>query len=171
MKINISEQFLWGLYNVAEKISDINDIFRIKTFNQIISDQSFWRNLEKKKSRKQFGQFINYLKKKGYIETNPQKGIILTKAGEEKVLKIKYKFAERKRREDGQWIMLMYDIPSNRNKERHLLRRDILNLGFQQLQKSIWVCPFDILKETEEITDFLHLSKFIRIFLIKEVKI
>jgi len=171
MKISFSEQFLWGLYNVTEKIDDINEIFRIKTFREVVNDQTFWRNLKKKKERKQFAQFINYLRKKGYIKTAVNKGILITSKGEEKILKARYKFLNKKERSDGRWIMLMYDIPINKNRERNFFRRQLQYLNYQQLQKSIWVCPYDIFKETEQMINSMSLSKFVRIFLIKEIKI
>jgi CRISPR/Cas system-associated protein endoribonuclease Cas2 len=171
MKLSFSEKFLWGLYNIGEKIDDINEIFRITTFREVVIDQSFWRDLQKKKDKKQFAQFINYLKKKGYIKTNAKKGILITPKGKGKVLKIKYKFLEKKKRKDGKWIMLMYDIPVNRNRERHLFRRQLQYLGYQQLQKSIWVCPYDVFKETEKIINLMSLSDFMRTFLIEEIKI
>jgi len=171
MKISITEQFLWGLYNIKEKIIDIDRIFRIKSFRELVDDREFWRNLKKKKERKQFAQFINYLRKKGYIKIVADKGLLITPKGEEKILKIKYKFLNRKRRIDGRWIMLMYDIPINKKRERYLLRRQLQYLRYQPLQKSIWVCPYDVFKETEEIINSILISKFVKIFLIKEIKI
>ena len=67
--------------------------------------------------------------------------------------------------------MLMYDIPVDKNRERHLFRRQLQCLNYQQLQKSIWVCPYDVFKETEKMINSMYLSKFIKIFLIKEIKI
>lgn len=171
MKIRFTEQFLWGIYNTSEKISDVMDIFKIKTFNQIVTDQSFWRNMKKKKDRKQFGQFINYLKRRGYIKISENKGILLTKEGEEKVLKIKYKFVNKRKRNDDQWIMLMYDIPKTKNRERFLLRRSLHYLGFQQLQKSIWICPYDVFKPTQQLIKNYKLDRFVRLLLVEEIKI
>lgn len=77
----------------------------------------------------------------------------------------------KKERKDGKWIMLMYDIPEKKKRERVLLKNSIEGLGYQQFQKSVWVCPYDTFKETEELINLISLSSFVKIFLIEEIRI
>jgi len=171
MKISITDKFLWTLYNSTEELLDIYDFFKIKTFKEIATDQSFWKNLKRKKRKKQFGQFINYLKKKNYIKINKKTGILITPKGKEKALKTKYKLLNKKTRKDGKWIMLMYDIPEKNKRKRFFLKNNLKNLGYQQFQKSVWVCPYDTFKETRELIDLIYLNNFVKIFLIEEILI
>jgi DNA-binding transcriptional regulator PaaX len=55
--------------------------------------------------------------------------------GEEKVKK--------KRRWDGNWRMVIYDIPSAKKAKRDMLRNALRAYGFVCLQNSVWVHPFE----------------------------
>jgi len=93
----------------------------------------------------------------------------LTSKGLEKIFEISLKLKRKKKGSDGKWIMLMFDIPENKKHLRDKLRRYILSLGYKMLQKSVWVCPFDVLKETKDILRLKSLDPYARIFLIEKV--
>src|SRR3989344_7174587 len=44
---------------------------------------------------------------------------------------------------DGKWRVVIFDIPEARRTLRNRLRDMLLQIGFVQLQKSVWVYPFD----------------------------
>lgn len=177
MKLPITDKFLWSVYQFFELTHDVlepPEIFKLKGFSRIgpCLGAGYWRVLEKRRRKRQVSQFINYLKKKGYIQIknlDGKSGILLTAKGKDKVLKIKGQFVERKKRKDGKWVMIMYDIPENKKKARHFLRQTLLSLGYQCFQKSIWVSPYDVFKETEEIIRENSLDSFVRVFLIEEI--
>jgi DNA-binding transcriptional regulator PaaX len=54
---------------------------------------------------------------------------------------------------------------------RDLLRELLYLLGYRMLQQSVWVCPYDVLKETEAIIQKLSLERYVKIFLIEEIEI
>jgi hypothetical protein len=39
------------------------------------------------------------------------------------------------------------------------------------LQQSVWVCPYDVLEETEAILRKYSLDEYVKLFLIEEVEI
>ena len=53
---------------------------------------------------------------------------------------------------DGLWRVIIFDVPNSKGKVRNELRRIIKLFGFHQLQKSVWVYPY-------ECDDFVHLLK------------
>lgn len=176
MRIPITDQFLWLLYNLGGEISgSLGEIFRLRGKQDLNPEErEFWKAIERKRNRKQFGQFINYLKRKGYIKDanlKARKGFLLTKAGEEKALKLKYKLLDKKERKDGKWIMIMYDIPEKKKRQRSFLREKLKELGYKKLQNSIWVSPYDVFKETEKTIEEYFLSPYIKIFLIEEINL
>lgn len=185
MKTPITDQFLWMLYDFFEKTSEVLDpreIFKVRGWRDVCPDKyakEFWRRIERKKSRKQFAGFIYYLKIKGYIKIASLKGkegILLTPKGEQKSLRAKYRFnpdfqKEFKRRKDKKWIMVIFDIPEKKKGYREDFRDFLVSLGFRQLQKSVWVCPYDVMKKLEEIITIYSLDKFVRIFLIEELEV
>lgn len=86
-------------------------------------------------------------KRKQYIEKRAGAGepaLILTKEGEEKVLKRfpLLKLASRLWR--GWWLVVTFDIPEAELLSRKSIRRQLLNIGFGQWQKSVYVSPHDI---------------------------
>ena len=59
--------------------------------------------------------------------------------------------AERWRRDwDGQWRMVLFDVPTGQNAQRERLRRYLRAKGFGYLQNSVWITP-DPLKEERQI--------------------
>jgi len=50
---------------------------------------------------------------------------------------------------DGQWRIVIYDIPQKFRKASDAFRRKIRELGMYQLQKSIWVYPYECSKELD----------------------
>ena len=67
--------------------------------------------------------------------------------------------------------MVIFDIPEKKRKIRDLFRKNLLVLGYQRLQKSIWVCPYDVFKETEELIRDYLIDFYVRIFLIEEIEL
>lgn len=65
------------------------------------------------------------------------------------------------RKWNGKWYLVIYDIPEEKKRERRILR-DLLNkLGFGQLQKSVYVSPFNFLGEVKKIIRDYHLSDYV----------
>ena len=105
-----------------------------------------------------------YLKKKGFIEIQNKKGqiyIFLTKEG--KKLAGKYKIddlkIEKQKKWDKLWRILIFDIKEDNRILRDSLRGKIKQLGLFQLQKSVWVCPYDFFKEIKLLRDFFGLGE------------
>jgi len=175
MRLPLTDQLLWLIYNCGEEVLEPLEIFRLRTREDIIPlGRDIWKALERQKRKRQFAQFVNYLKKQGYIKIaslKGKKGILITPKGSKKILKVKYKLSDKKRRKDKKWIMIMYDIPEKKKKERTSLREMLQILGYQQFQKSIWMCPYDVFKETEEIIRIYSLSPYVKTFLIEEVEL
>lgn len=57
-----------------------------------------------------------------------------------------------KRRWDGYWRIVMFDIPQTQRRERDLLRRELKEVGFKKLQGSVWVSP-------DECEEYIKLLK------------
>ncbi len=176
IKLPITEKFLWAIYNAIEELDKLHQSFGLRTMKEAFYPDlyRFRREWERKMDRKRFARLIYYLKKRGWIripELEGKKGIILTRKGMEKTLRIKYKVAEKKKRKDGKWQMVIFDIPEKLKKVRESFRNDLKMLGYQKLQKSIWVCPYDVLEETQELIKKYSIEKFVRLLLIEEVEI
>jgi len=172
----ITEEFLWKIYNLIEEMDKLHQPFGLRTMKEAFCPDLYKlrREWERKMDRKNFAKLIYYLKKKGWIrvkELEGKKGIILTPKGKEKTLRIKYKMIKRRKRKDGKWPMVIFDIPEKLKKIRESFRNDLKVLGYQKLQKSIWVCPYNVLRETQELIKKYSIEKYTRILLIEEIEI
>jgi hypothetical protein len=176
MRIPITDKFLWQIYNILEELSKLHEPFAPRTRKEAVFPELYKKHCEweRKLGRKNFAKLIYYLKKRGWIKIKnleEKQGILLTKDGREKVLRVKLKFFEKKRRKDGKWIMIIFDIPEKERKKRDFLRNQLIILGYQKLQKSIWVCSYDVIRETEEIIRKYSLDEYVKIFLIEEIEL
>lgn len=75
------------------------------------------------------------------------------------------------KRKDGKWQMVLFDIPEDTREKKDYFRIGFKKSRYQKFQQSIWVCPYDVLKDTEELIKRLKLEAFVKILLTKEVRI
>jgi len=171
-KINLSEKFLWDLYKVYEKFGDFLNLPPRNMYDVIYPEFKKIKNKwQTEKDKKRFRNLIYYLKIKGLIKDSKEiSGWLLTPKGGELVLKLESKFKEYKKRKDGKWIMVVFDIPEKMKRKREIFRRKIKSMEFKMLQKSIWVCSFDVVDDINEFIEKLFLRPYIKIFFIEEIK-
>lgn len=171
-KIPITDEFLWDLFNLYWGISDI---LSWPTYSWrevgIPPRERLNRILARRKSKYTFKQLIDRLTQKGYIKVKslqPNEGIILTSKGSQRLLNLALTKGEKKKRKDGKWLMVIFDIPEKLRKLRNFFRETLCLLGFKKLQKSVWVCPYDVLEEIQKIIQGYSLQRYVRLFLIQE---
>jgi|SRR3989338_10471971 len=58
-------------------------------------------------------------------------------------LKLEEYGVQMRKRWDGRWRVLIFDVPEFRKTTRDKMRRTLTSVGFVQLQKSVWVYPHD----------------------------
>ena len=175
MKLPITDGFLWDLYKCIVEVNRAYDLFAPprSMYQYVYRDRiRLRRAYERRKAKKSFSQFVGYLREKGYIKVKAlegTKGIILTPKGAARVLQVKRKLKEKKKRKDGRWIMIAFDIPEKQKKAREYLRGALVDLGYQKFQQSVWVCPYDVYKETEEAVRSYRIIPYVKLFLIEEI--
>lgn len=93
------------------------------------------------------------LREKGYFDIsvrNNKSFFRLTPKG--KRLAELLKFCAGKMRWDGNWRVLIFDIPEKEKGKREYLRKKLRELKFKQLQESVWITPYP---PPDSFTDFL----------------
>ena len=171
MRLSITDQFLWDVYNFLSKARDgmdIMDPYRRSIISLIAPNTP----LAKKYSRQKFSKLVSYLKKKGYIKVaklKEKEGFMITRRGMEKVLLTSANTKNRKKRKDGKWLMIIFDIPEKRRALRDLLRSILVNLGFEKFQQSVWITPYDVLEAAEKLLAMHSLEDYVKIFVIEEI--
>jgi DNA-binding transcriptional regulator PaaX len=128
----------------------INDYFDWREFDK----QRFYKNLYRLEKE---GLVKKYLRKnKHYIE--------LTNAGKNRVQMylakdFKYKLPDKW---DKRWRLIIFDIPIKNNRARDVLRERLKNLGCFQIQKSVYIFPFECKDVIDYITSLYDLGPFIQ---------
>lgn len=89
--------------------------------------------------------------------------VVLTEGGKEWALKFNFEEMSIKRPAtwDGKWRVVLYDIPEKRKAIREAMRKKLKELGFYELQKSVFVFPFPCKNEIDFIIEFFDARNFV----------
>lgn len=119
-------------------------------------------NVDKKKERV-LTRTLSYLRQKEFITIQEENGkitMVLSDKGKRKVQE--YNFDEmalpRKRRWNGQWHIVIFDIAHKKKGAREALREKFRDLGMVMLQKSVWVWPYECRNEMRLIQEMFELD-------------
>ena len=95
--------------------------------------------------------------------------IILTKEGEQKALRFKIDEIKIKKpaKWDGEWRVVIFDIPERLKKAREALRNKLTNLCFMKLQESVFVFPHECEDEINFIVEVFLIRPFVRFMRVK----
>lgn len=90
--------------------------------------------------------------------------IVLTKEGQKKALKFKLDEMEIKilPKWDREWRIVIFDIPERFKKAREALRLKLKELGFLELQKSVFILPYECEDEINFIMEVFLIRPFVR---------
>lgn len=91
---------------------------------------------------------------------------ILTPDGKQKALELlfnSYKI-QPKKKWDGMWRIVIFDIPNEKNRFRDVLRQRLENMGFFQMQRSVFVSPFECKNELDILCEVYDLWDFVNYF-------
>lgn len=118
---------------------------------------------DKKERRKIYAQ-IYHLKKFGYID---KKGF--TARGLKKILNIKNGLKKEYRRWDKKWRIVIFDIPEKKKELRNYFRNKLIEFSFKKMQNSVWISPYDIFEEIQDIIKNCNIEKFVIFMVVDEV--
>lgn len=98
----------------------------------------------------------------------------LTNTGKKRVKEFSFDLLQiqKPKKWDGKWRILIFDIPSNPaifNQARNALRNKIKDLGFYQMQKSVWVYPYECTDEILFVAEAFSVQKHIEIITAEKI--
>lgn len=126
-----------------------------------------FKNIE----RRALNRAINSLYKSHLVSEKDNKDgtttLILSEDGKKTALTFNLENMEIKKpaKWDGKWRIIMFDIPERIRRLRDSLRLHFRELGFVELQKSVFVHPYHCHKEIEFILEFYNARKYVRFVL------
>jgi DNA-binding transcriptional regulator PaaX len=133
----------------------------VQAFGFLLKDKEYvsWEKFNKSRVR----QYVGQMEKQNLIKRsikNSQRCYILTDKGRRFVLKqdINKLQLNRPKKWDGRWRVVIFDIPERKKVARDALRQKFTKLGMFQLQKSVFVYPFDCKKEVDFVSDYFDVA-------------
>ncbi len=128
-----------------------------------------------KLQRAEFLKALWYLKKRKYVEILEQNGqvikIKISGNGIERIRKFDFDNLriEPMQKWDKRWRIVLFDIPNTKKVAREALRRKLKELGFQRLQKSVFVCPWECIDEIVFLRKFFEIEPHVSIILAEAI--
>ena len=116
---------------------------------------------------------LRYLRSKKLIDVQRQyqkEVFSLTKLGYFKARKLMRSFGIPKPKKwDGKWRLVVFDIPHLKKDKSDWFRSQLKNLGFANIQKSIWVHPYECRDQVFFLTDIAFIKPYVRYVVAEEV--
>jgi len=122
-----------------------------------------WQRIGEDELRKEINNLYRSRVVKAKDNSDGTCTIILTERGRLKSLT--YKLSEmsiQKKEWDGKWRVVIFDIPEKIREGRDAIRQKLKNLGFVELQKSVFVYPYECKNEIDFVIEFFGLRKYVR---------
>lgn len=156
-----SQEILLSLFDLATPFFSASRLYR-KSVNQYLEKRAF--------DRSNFFVRLKYLKQQKYIQIfveGKEKYVELTPKGIKRAKKLTLNNLEinRPKKWDKKWRVVIFDVPEKQHHNRDIFRDQIKQMGFIQIQKSVYVYPFECAKEIALLSEILNIARFITIMI------
>lgn len=122
-----------------------------------------WQKINERELNKEIRELYNSRLVKARENPDGSFTYVLTKKGKLKALTYQFQDMEiNKSKWDGKWRVVIFDIPEKLKKSRDVLRWKLKQLEFYELQKSVFVFPYQCQDEIDFIIEFFNLRKYVR---------
>ena len=155
---------------ILQKISELGEVVLDGFFPAKYPEARLWRTLLNTKpdyifSKPTFSVILSKLRKEGFVERVESKQKSKWHITEKGKMYLKRKRDESfNPAKDGITRIIAFDIPEPHRKKRRWIREELLGLGYQPLQKSVWIGFSPLPNNFFEDLDLLSLRKHIHIF-------
>lgn len=124
-----------------------------------------YNSFEPSTTRHTIQKSLSSLVSKGFLERKGKEGYYhLTAVGWAEVGELQPLGEAQRRRWDGLWRIVIYDVPEKKSVERNYLRRHLKEIGFRLWQKSTWITPLPVSKELYNLLKEKKLTGRISVF-------
>ncbi len=121
------------------------------------------KSLDERKRRRMIMETVYYMKSRGYLVGDYEHGLQLTDKSRKRLraMQIRQLQVVVPHRWDGLWRVIFYDVPEKQRSSRQLLSSTLRSVGCYQIQKSVWVTPFDCREVVEGIAMEGKIDQFV----------
>lgn len=171
MRQSLTKSLLMDLVLVgAVMIAATSPYFLVNLAKSYVSNRRY-KNYNKRK----IAQALSRLKKNKLIILREENGKITVELTEKGKRKIKqYQFEDLKIMKpkywDKKWRVVIFDIPEKKKKmAREAFRNKLIDLGFFQLQESVWIHPYPCENEIQLAAEIFGITRFINIIIAEKI--
>lgn len=126
--------------------------------------RNYFKDASDSRKKKALTRAFDYARRRQFIawdEKDDKIYVTLLEEGRRKIQE--YNFDEmalpQKRRWNGKWHIIIFDIPEKKKAAREALREKFQDLGMVMLQKSAWVWPYECRNEIRLIQEVFGLNE------------
>ena len=128
--------------------------------------RAYFSRLDKRSQQRELKRILYYMKQKGLIKPTSEDyahGLVVTKQGKHRIKHSDFENITIPELEkwDQKWRLVFFDIPEEHRAGRRQLINKLKQIGFQQLQQSVWVHPFPSRPEIEQIASEYKVQKYV----------
>ncbi len=119
--------------------------------------------LEENERKARLEEAIRYMRNQKLVTGDYKHGIQITKKGKQRLEKFSLKdiVIDTTTGWDGKWRLVLFDIPEEKRSARLALARGLRIIGYQILQRSIWVHPYESKQEVASICEYYNVGKWV----------
>ena len=129
-----------------------------------------WKELDKKDLRKGINELYRFKFIKKDKNNDGSVKIILTEKGKLRALNHRLNNIKNKKEKwDGKWRMVAFDMPEKYRRGRNALRNKLKKIGFCELQKSVFITPYNCKKEIASLIEFFKLGEYVRFGVLESI--
>ena len=124
--------------------------------------QKHFQRMDERAQKREWQRITRYMQQQNLV-AKYEHGLQLTKQGKERAAKydLNNLSVPGPKSWDKKWRIVFFDIPEQYKGGRDQLTRKLRQLGFYQLQRSVWIHPFPCRKEIEIIATHYDISDYI----------
>ncbi len=174
-KITIDILLTLGAVSVLA-LAATSPYFLINIARAIIKYKKYNKNKNYKVSDYNLSKSLSGLNKNKIIilkEKNDKFIVELTEKGRKVVKEILFDNMKIKKpnKWDKKWRIVIFDIPERKigKHQRNLFRAKLQTVGFYQMQKSVWVCPYPCEKEVRLMCEIYEINPYVNIITAEKI--
>lgn len=128
--------------------------------------QRYFANLDERAREREYRRILTNMRRRGllaYRTEDYEHGLIITPAGRKRATTVNLETLTipQPDRWDRNWRIVFFDIPEVHKSARDALSHKLKQLGFVQLQRSVWVHPFPCRAQIEAVALAYHVQRYI----------
>lgn len=139
--------------------------------NGHIIDKERWEKAKKRGTLRKTIRRLESQKLIAWEEIEGEIRLVLTENGKRKILQYSLDDLKIKKTPawDGLFRVIIFDIPENKKGTREIFRKKLKELEFQQLQKSVFVSPYECRNEIDFLKNVYEIVPYVSYILATDI--